>query len=163
MSDFIRVQPTRELRTEFARTVVAADGHTRMAGGGVFLVHRDVFVQLPEALLIGALIGGTPYRAVAEGEEAPALGGVLPEGTMALVGEIGPETVTVVPHDGTPVGDQHPTQAGLHLCADCDKVAATAAGLKAHRRAKHETTPPATTGGGGDDQPETSSGDTTGE
>lgn len=159
MSDFIRVQPTRELRTEFARTVVAADGHTRMAGGGVFLVHRDVFVQLPEALLIGALIGGTPYRTVAEGDE-PATGGALPAGTMALVGEAGPETV--VPVADPLAREQSPTHSGLHLCADCGKTAASAAGLKAHRRAKHETTPPATTGDG-DDQTEPDSGDTTGE
>lgn len=136
MSDHIHVQPAPALRTEFARYVVAADPHTRMAGGGVFRVRRGIFTHMPEALLDGALIGGTLYQSVADGPGEDA--------TQVTVGELGPETVLPVVADtggdalsgegDTPV----PDQAGLHVCTDCDKVAASAAGLAAHRRAKHE-------------------------
>ena len=134
MSDNVPVQPTRELRTEFARYVVAADPHTRMAGQGVFLVRRDVFTAMPEALLVGAYIGGTLYRPVdtgAEGPDTPVTG--QNEGA-----DTGADTPVDEPDTDPLKGEQHPTQAGLHVCTDCDKVAASAAGLAAHRRAKHE-------------------------
>lgn len=72
MTDYVDVEPVRELRTEFARTVVAADRHTRMAGTGTFRVQRDVFTELPEKLLVGAFIDGTPYRHVVEEPDADA-------------------------------------------------------------------------------------------
>lgn len=150
MSDHVPVQPAPELRTEFARYVVAVDPYTRMVGSGVFAVRRDVFTAMPEPLLDGSLIGGTPYRSVS-GEEPLATGGVV-DAALVTVGETVPETyappvadtVSDAPaaEDDTAVadplaGDQSPTHSGLHLCEDCGKVAATAAGLANHRRAKH--------------------------
>lgn len=114
MTDYVDVTPTVPQRVAFAVAAVAADPYTRTVGTGVFRVRQDVFTHLPEEVLVGSLVGGSPYRAVADDEP-----------------------VTPVIEDPLE-GEQHPTISGLHLCQDCDKVAASAAGLAAHRRAKHE-------------------------
>lgn len=119
MTYYVNVTPTPENRRALAVALVTADPLTRMAGHGVFSVHRDVFLDLSEQLLVGALVDGTLYRPVKD--ERPATGGTVTSTVTALVGETGPETV----------------KPDL-ICADCDKVAASAAGLAAHRRAKHE-------------------------
>lgn len=126
MSDFVDVRPAPELRTELARYVVAADAHTRMSGPGVFRLRRDVFTHMPEFLLDGALIGGTPYRSVAEepdtGSTSDDTGDDTPSDTSAPEGDTGADTAA----------------ADALTCPDCGKVAASPAGLAAHRRAKHE-------------------------
>jgi hypothetical protein len=109
---YVTVTPAMPLRVPFAQHVVSADPYTRTVGLNEFAVRTDVFTHMPEELLVGSTIDGTPYRAVVDEE--------LPAETDPLADE------------------QHSTISGLHVCEVCDKTSTTAAGLAAHRRAKHK-------------------------
>lgn len=70
----IRVQPAAAVRTEFARWAVAQRPKLAMASECAFGVPAVLFRDMPEELLIGALIDGKRYVPVAEAvpEAVPA-------------------------------------------------------------------------------------------
>jgi hypothetical protein len=105
--DIITVQPAPAQRVAFARWATGYPARPiRTCSSNEFAVPADLFTQAPEAILVGSLVDGHPYRAVLEEDAAPA-----------------PVTEDV-------------KEAG-HVCSVCGKIAASAAGLGAHRRAKH--------------------------
>lgn len=59
--DFIRVQPTRHKRVEFALWAVAQDPKVDTVSPQAFGVPPRLFTDMPEDLLRGSLVDGRPY------------------------------------------------------------------------------------------------------
>lgn len=144
MTDFIRVQPSTAQRVEFARWAVGQSSRIRTISEVEFAVPADLFTLAPEYALVGALVDGHPYRAV-EDELGPSM--VVTEldahGRQITAEEAGIEVIASAPGEGrvnleslAPVSSL-PDTTPVHACADCDKTSTSAAGLAAHRRAKH--------------------------
>lgn len=107
-TSMIRVQPSSEQRTEFARWAVGQSPRIRTSSPWEFAVPADLFTLAPESVLVGSLVDGHPYRAVED------------EGPVE-----------------TPQAGVQDFVDTLYRCEDCDKTSTSAAGLAAHRRAKH--------------------------
>ncbi|MET9818327.1 hypothetical protein [Streptomyces sp. NPDC006355] len=72
MRDLIRVQPARHQRVAFARWAVAQRPKVATVSEAAFGVPPRLFTDMPEALLIGALVDGHAYVPVEEEPTAPA-------------------------------------------------------------------------------------------
>ncbi|MFE4329624.1 hypothetical protein ACFRQM_09230 [Streptomyces sp. NPDC056831] len=70
MTDMLQIQPVQALRREFARWAVAQTPKVRTTSTHHFAVPPHQFVDMPEALLIGALVDG--HRYVSPDEDAAA-------------------------------------------------------------------------------------------
>ncbi|MGA5340406.1 hypothetical protein ACPCK3_14785 [Streptomyces griseoincarnatus] len=79
--DLIRVQPARHLRQEFARWAVQQRPKLRTVSEAAFGVPPRLYTDMPERLLIGALVDGRPYVPV-DDEPSPA----APAGAPELLG-----------------------------------------------------------------------------
>jgi len=164
MSSTIRVQPAARLRKEFALWATAQSPKVRTVAPNTFAVPGDLFTDIPEETLVGALIDGQRYVPPADTvqDAAPP---VLPE-REAVPGEplpelpesaYGPDSVPLPPPDfapleDAPADDQGPGGGvsdssdrgaedsdpdGPHSCDDCGRPFATERGLATHRRQKH--------------------------
>lgn len=158
----ITVQPAAELRRDFAVWAVAQTPPIGTNSPFSFAVPAALFVEVPERILIGALIDGHRYVSPMEDEEQGRTppGGTRPSPPDEAYGPdapqreegdpqvpAGPETATEgaargfdgdtdgeesEPDDETSAAD--PAGYG---CADCPTAYATARGLATHRRRKH--------------------------
>jgi hypothetical protein len=154
VTDFIQIRPTAEQRVPFARWAVAQTPKVRTAGTSTFAVPAGLFADMPEELLIGAIVDGHRYvspdedqaqeqgddllgvaTAAGFSEEREAVPGEplpdVPEeayepDSVALAAE-GPETY--VPLAGQP--------DGVFQCPGCGKEFTTERGRDTHRRQKH--------------------------
>ncbi|WP_100248017.1 hypothetical protein [Streptomyces pseudogriseolus] len=153
----IHVRPASERRRDFARW---ATGHTvklRTVGPDVFAVPPHLFVDVPEELLIGAIVDGHRYRSPLEDEAT----GTPPPGPVdqpdVLVGELvgvpgvplPPVPDAAYPPDAVllPVAPAaEPGQDGstpdssggnTFACDRCPRTFTTARGRDTHRRQAH--------------------------
>lgn len=124
MTGVITVEPAPSLRVEFARWGTDFGPRFRTCSHNEFEVPADLFSEAPEELLIGAIVDGHRYRSPIEDDQL----GITPPGTWP-----GPEEAPTFAPPGTTAADD----GSAHVCADCGKPAASAAGLAAHRRSKH--------------------------
>lgn len=124
--DLIRVQPARHLRQAFARWAVQQRPKLRTVSEAAFGVPPRLYTDMPEHLLIGALVDGHPYVPVEAEPTAPAPAGA-PEltGVATLDGlreavpgqplpEVPPEAYgpDAVPLDFAPLDDAPTLEAG---------------------------------------------------
>ncbi|WP_331756216.1 hypothetical protein OHA04_45735 (plasmid) [Streptomyces sp. NBC_01590] len=97
MNDMIRIQPTRGRRTDFARWAVAQRPKVDTVSLHEFGVPARLFVDMPEDILIGALVDGSRYVSPVEdaalGNPGPGAGGQAVPTVATVVGESGPETI----------------------------------------------------------------------
>jgi hypothetical protein len=70
----INVQPADDKRRDFARWAVAQVPKVQTSSAVTSAVPVDLFTSIPEELLVGALIDGTPYRHVVEDKEPEGAG-----------------------------------------------------------------------------------------
>ncbi|MBT3161509.1 hypothetical protein HTV80_00070 [Streptomyces sp. Vc74B-19] len=68
MSDKIHVQPAPDRRRDFARWATGHRPKLRTVGPDTFAVPPRLFVDLPEKLLVGAIVDGHRYRSPVEDE-----------------------------------------------------------------------------------------------
>ncbi|MEU6594253.1 hypothetical protein ABZ923_34460 [Streptomyces sp. NPDC046881] len=153
MTDFIRIEPTRERRVAFARWAVAQNPKIRTVSPQAFAVPADLFTGLPEELLIGATVDGHRYVSPTEDEQAgpdggPELLGVFQPEREGTVGEALPELPEeAYPPDAQPL-DVHPAEDESDRsdrnskddrpeCADCGRPFKSDRALAAHRRQAH--------------------------
>lgn len=66
MTYLVLVEPAHDQRRDFARWCLAQDPQIQTASHTGFEVPSDLFVNMPESLLVGARIDGQPYRHVVE-------------------------------------------------------------------------------------------------
>lgn len=162
MQPTIRVQPAREQMRAFAGWAVEQRPKVRTVAPNAFGVPADLFVQIPEPLLIGALIDG--HRYVSPDEDAAT--GTLPPGTEDPVAiprqrrvQTGTEdrqaTTPQAPAEGDSreatavLGDQgretfvplsrgdEEQQGGPFLCETCSREFTSERGRDTHSRLKH--------------------------
>ncbi|MXM67062.1 hypothetical protein GR925_27435 [Streptomyces sp. HUCO-GS316] len=160
MSSTIRVQPAARRRQEFALWATAQSPKVRTVAPNTFAVPGDLFADIPEEALIGALIDGQRYVPPADTvhDAAPP---VLPE-REAIPGEplpelpesaYGPDSVPLPPPDfapleDAPADDQGPASDGsdpsdsspdavVFECPDCEREYSTQRGLRRHRSNVH--------------------------
>jgi hypothetical protein len=117
----IRVQPAARRRKEFALWAIAQSPKVRTVAPNTFAVPGDLFTDIPEEVLIGALVDGhrfvSPSEDAVTGTPAPAAEEwappVLPE-REAVPGEplpelpetaYGPDAVALPPPDFAPLED----------------------------------------------------------
>lgn len=62
MTDFITVEPARDLAGNFAAWCIKQDPNILTVSGGGFLVSLDLYPDIPPALLEGAYVDGFPYN-----------------------------------------------------------------------------------------------------
>ena len=99
MSPMIEVQPAPAVLRDFARWATAQTPKVRTVSTHAFAVPEDLFVQVPEELLIGALVDGHRYRSPDE----DALTGTPAPGGPELLGVATPAGLTPAP--GNPEAD----------------------------------------------------------
>jgi hypothetical protein len=159
MNHMIDVIPAQALRRDFAVWAIAQVPKIRTVSSTEFAVPASLFTQVPEPLLIGALVDGHRYVSPAEdtAENRPAPGapellgvataeGLTPPGSAAgavvVIGEAGPEEV--VPLDDLPEPDPgdtpQDTPEGVFPCPGCDREFTSARGLRTHQRTAHTDT-----------------------
>ncbi|MFH8577125.1 hypothetical protein [Streptomyces zaomyceticus] len=103
MTDLIRIQPTQGQRRAFAQWATAQEPKVRTVGINTFAVPAELFVEAPEAILVGALVDG--HRYVSPEEDAQ-------EGRAAPGELLGVDTPGEVPQPGThPYRDAVPGEA----------------------------------------------------
>lgn len=154
----IRVQPAARLRRDFAVWATAQAPKIRTVAPNTFAVPADLFVDVPEDILIGALVDGhrfvSPTEDAANGTPPPAATEwtppVLPE-QEAVPGEplpelpesaYGPDAVPLDLPAGEEQADSDPSDSSPdtgdgYACDDCGRPYATERGLATHRRTKH--------------------------
>ncbi|MFF4391445.1 hypothetical protein ACFY0G_32350 [Streptomyces sp. NPDC001552] len=155
----IIVQPAPKLRRDFAGWAVAQDPKVRTASTSEFAVPAHLYGDVPEELLIGALVDGHQYVPVPPepGPEA-APGAVLPEQESAGPGGwlpdlpddayppgaelLGVLKVDEIPADDppqAPAGEDQPSEGAgdPYACKDCRNGYSTERGLATHRRRAH--------------------------
>ncbi|MFD0208933.1 hypothetical protein ACFVH9_07335 [Streptomyces hirsutus] len=161
-SQFIHVQPVREVRVDFARWAVAQTPKVRTVSTQAFAVPSDLFSGMPERLLIGAFVDGHRYvspdedQAPTEPATGPALLGVdLPERT-GIPGEplppvpdeaYGPDSAPLDPPDFAPLEDapadddsdssDRSAGTGGITCDVCNRPFKSERGRDTHRRQAH--------------------------
>lgn len=136
MDTLITVKPGPHKRGLMALWLVSEHPSVRTVSESEFGIPPAVFTLMPEELLTGAIVDGHEYVSpdldpvqVSEAEPPhPPVSDSRPEMTPE------PEPNAEVDPLEAP---QSTTISGLFLCEDCDKTSTSAAGLAAHRRAKH--------------------------
>jgi hypothetical protein len=145
MNDYITVIPAREQRQRFARWSLGQQpGGLAMSSHEAWAVPSALFTEVPEELLVGALIDGRPYRAVVEDFEPHGDGyrPVPPAGVVPVDDGAGPESLDFAPlddADGGHADDAAPADDATEAwgCEDCGRPFATQRGLNRHRTAVH--------------------------
>lgn len=143
--DEIHIEPAPEQRQAFARWGVAQTPKVRTVGPSTFAVAPGLFVEAPEAILIGALVDGhryvSPEEDATNGTPAPGseLLGVATEDGFAAVGGDG-SAPDFAPLDDAPADegqdDGEPVPA-LYGCPLCPRHFETVRGRDTHRRQAH--------------------------
>lgn len=67
MTETVEIQPAYEQRRDFARWALSQTPRIETASASTTRVPVALFAIIPEALLVGARIDGTPYRSVIDG------------------------------------------------------------------------------------------------
>lgn len=106
---YLEIEPSAEQRQAFAKWGVRQDPKVRTVGISTFAVPYHLLTDIPEAVLVGALIDGHLYRHV---EEEPL------------------EAAPVEPFADDVQDESWP-------CDDCERVFTTERGLNLHRSHKH--------------------------
>lgn len=161
MSDKIHVQPATGVRRDFARWATGHRPKLRTVGPDTFAVPPRLFVDVPEELLVGAVVDGRRYRSPLEDEETgtPPPGrveervGVPEEPLPPLPASAYSADAVPLPHlpdvEPTPPAaevvaepdpEQHDDQAdtGGFPCGQCPRVFGTERGRDTHRRQAHK-------------------------
>lgn len=145
-ADEIHIEPAPEQRQAFARWGVAQTPKVRTVGPSTFAVAPGLFVDAPEAILIGALVDGhryvSPEEDATNGTPAPGselLGVATAEGFAAAGG--GGSAPDFAPLDDAPA-DEGDVQNGedvptLYGCPLCPRHFETVRGRDTHRRQAH--------------------------
>ncbi|WP_331723343.1 hypothetical protein [Streptomyces atratus] len=142
MNDMIRIQPTRGRRIDFARWAVAQRPKVDTVSLHEFGVPARLFVDMPEDILIGALVDG--HRYVSPAEDA-ALGRPEPG---AVLGESGPEAIIPLdPPDQVPQDVEQPGPTALPGAAT-PEVPETPATPDSGQSDRSDSTPDMADGGG---------------
>ncbi|MEV7412887.1 hypothetical protein [Streptomyces althioticus] len=164
MSDKIHVRPASERRRDFARWATGYTVKLRTVGPDTFAVPPHLFGDVPEELLVGAIVDGRRYRSPLEDEATgtPAPGQV--EERVGVPGEpLPPVPASAYPADAVPVpplpdvepaapvaevtvesaSEQHDDQADDDQadgfpCGECPRVFGTERGRDTHRRQAHK-------------------------
>ena len=126
MDTLIIVQPGPHKRGPMALWLVSEYPEVRTVSESEFGIPPAVFTLMPEELLIGAVVDGHEYISPDLDSEPP----------HPPVSDPRPEMTPTLEADPLEA-PQSKTISGLFLCEDCDKTSTSAAGLAAHRRAKH--------------------------
>ncbi|MEU1815145.1 hypothetical protein ABZ543_08100 [Streptomyces roseifaciens] len=114
MSDFIHVRPTTARRRDFAVWATAQRPKVRTVSTHTFAVPASLFVQAPEAVLIGALVDGHRYVSPQEDDDQDHEGA-------------GSDSLAPAPETGPP-----------YACGACDRDDfQTERGRDTHRRRLH--------------------------
>lgn len=167
MTAVIRVQPTADLRPEFAAWAVAQTPPVRTVSHVEFGVPAQMFTHMPEALLLGALVDGRRYISPdedgAEGRPAPGaepLGVAGPEPADDVRAEVEALVAARLPEaaqagmtadepavdpahtpadeaDTSDRSDQSPEEDAAFECEACGRDFSTARGRDTHRRLAH--------------------------
>ncbi|GGQ50164.1 hypothetical protein GCM10010250_22210 [Streptomyces althioticus] len=155
MSQFIRVQPVPAQRVDFARWASAQNPKVRTVSPQAFAVPHRLFTDVPERLLIGALVDGHRYVSP---EEDEMLGVFQPE-REGIPGQPLPELPDdAYPPDAVPLpapdyapledapvdededsgsSDRASDSAGI-TCDVCDRPFKSERGRDTHRRQVHQ-------------------------
>ncbi len=104
MSDKIHVRPASERRRDFARWATGCTVKLRTVGPDTFAVPPDLFVDVPEELLVGAIVDGRRYRSPLEDAET----GTPPPGRVEKREAAPPVQPDAVPLPGSP--DEGPAE-----------------------------------------------------
>lgn len=156
----IRVQPAARRRQEFALWATAQNPKVRTVAPNTFAVPGDLYAEIPEEVLIGALVDG--QRFVPPSEDAPDVQEWTPPVLPLIEGRpgeplpdlpetaYGPDAVPLPPPDFAPLEDAPAGDEGdegsdssdsaaedAAQCEDCGRPFGTARGLATHRRLKH--------------------------
>ncbi|MFB8347922.1 hypothetical protein [Streptomyces niveus] len=145
MSDFIQIKPTPAQRVPFARWAVAQTPKVRTVGTATFAVPAGLFADMPEPLLIGAIVDGHRYVEPDEDQGAELLGVANPDGMITGIPGVplpevpeeayGPDSTPLPGPD--PANEPTQTSDGVFLCPGCDREFTTERGRDTHRRQKH--------------------------
>ncbi|CAL9613011.1 hypothetical protein SUDANB1_05666 [Streptomyces sp. enrichment culture] len=148
----IKVRPAPGLRGEFARWAVAQDPPLNTCSHAEFGVPDDVYVHMPEELLIGSHVNGHPYRSPLVEEQQTAAsqeiegtpGEPLPEVPAEAYG---PDAVPLDPPEAwvepkaqvEPLAFDEPAQGEpvAFGCDLCPRDFTTERGRDTHRRQVH--------------------------
>lgn len=159
MTQFISVQPAPGQGPALAGWLINHNPYIRTDSANSFAVPPELFTLIPEELLTGSIVDGhayiTPEPETVSGDGSEAAPYAIefwdnsgqppesvPEGMVVTqLDECGkpftmPEEPGATPDHGLMVSSL-PNTTPAYACEDCDKVAGSAAGLAAHRRAKH--------------------------
>lgn len=128
----IHIRPTPELRRAFAEWAVGQRPKIRTVSTFEFAVPAGLFVDMPESVLIGALVDG--HRYVSPDEDAvlgrPGPGELLGVATVEGLASAVLEDSSA----STPVVE---ASDGVFPCSGCDREFTTERGRDLHARAKH--------------------------
>jgi hypothetical protein len=150
VTEFIRVQPTRDNRRDFAGWACAQTPKVRTCSASEFAVPHHLFTDVPEPLLIGALVDDHRYVSPDEdaangtpppGQQPPASASTAQEAATAAVASSSPEdehsTAASVLADEAADGQEEPPEGVFPCGGGCDKEFTTERGRDTHRRLKH--------------------------
>lgn len=153
VSDLIVVEPAPGLRVEFARWGSDFQPGFRTCSHAEFEVPASLLSEVPEELLIGALVDGHRYRSPVEDEAngtpppgVPVPGSVFVQEAGLVPGSWpGPEEVPVfAPLEDAPADEPEPfvepaAEGGPEVwpCDGCERTFGTQRGLNKHRNAAH--------------------------
>lgn len=142
----ITIRPTPALRRPFAEWAVGQRPKIRTVSTTDFAVPADLFVDVPESVLIGALVDG--HRYVSPAEDA-ATGSPAPGASTARLLDCGlcyeedgqeihphPECLQTTGTDAIPQLNA-PASEGIFRCTACERDFTTERGRELHVRAKH--------------------------
>lgn len=132
MTQMIQIRPTLLLRRAFAEWAVGQRPKIRTVSTFEFAVPAGLFVDVPESVLIGALVDG--HRYVSPVEDA-ALGRPEP-GELLGVATVDGLTATVL-EDSSSSAPGAEASDGAFSCPGCGREFTTERGRDLHARAKH--------------------------
>ncbi|MFF4292094.1 hypothetical protein ACFY0N_00385 [Streptomyces vinaceus] len=153
----ILVQPAPGVRRAFAQWATSRTPKVRTVSPVRFAVPSQLFTDIPEALLIGALVDGHRYVSPDEDEALGVAGpgaAVLPEQEATPGDALRPlpdeaYAPDAEPLDDTPAADlpepdtsedPEETPEGVFPCPSCEREFTSARGLRTHRRQAHTET-----------------------
>jgi hypothetical protein len=132
--DMIRVEPARSQRVAFARWAVQQTPKIRTVSATEFACPRDLFIWVPDELLVGAIVDGHRYISPEEVEDP------TPDGEESAAAPLDPAPEPDEP--GTAANAAQTAVQGAedgppYACGICDRELATVRGRDAHRRQAH--------------------------
>ncbi|MEU1852930.1 C2H2-type zinc finger protein [Streptomyces sp. NPDC019990] len=154
--ELIHVRPAPALRRDFATWAVAQTPKVRTVSTTDFAVPTTLFTDVPEHLLIGALVDGHRYVSPDEDEAPDDLLGVFQPEREGIPGQALPELpAEAYPPDAKPLDppdfaplDDAPTDEGSDrsdrsaahsgpYCVECDRPFKSDRAFNSHRRQVH--------------------------